>query len=669
MKNMWKTIIVCVVVIVFGGYCFATNDAPTFDAALEKLANYKDRGEVEAAMEGFEDIKSDYGNVSMFRMYAEAILNIHDGSYEGAIQILNLLANNRVFSDQLKQYNENLYLPSCEELVKYCTARMCEDQGDYLTALTLYEEVSGIWDSFSRYLDTDKKLGDYRESEYQRAEQLLEGGNYEEASEIFQKLGNYKDSEQRYELAMEPIWAEERYNLGQQQLEAGNYWEAAGTFGELGDYKDSMELYNNAIARAEAEDTAIEIIQATEPNTEVEEEDKDSRDLILPLAVDTYDNHTYAVFENAEYTWMQAEEYCNLLGGYLVTIKSEGEQRHIESLISRGTKGTFWIGGRRDEAGQFRWVDNDLVDQGYTHWDRYQPDNENTGRHEDYMQILRVYNPDATKMADGTSYSKKNRWNNNVNDNDFGTEFFSIHNVGFICEWDSIIDKYDSLGVDSKQVIEEGDYKIACFADDKYYLNIGGYRSPARDGRNVQIGYTDDGRIIAADAWTIEYDKSDGCYRISQLNQNVSLSIRDNSVSDGANVQAWTSNSDLGQKWEIYKNDDGSYRIKAKCSGLSLDIDGETIKRTSNVQQWSDKDSNAQKWVFIPFVEDTYFVKDVQSIVYLREKPNASEAIISEVPKGATVLSSGVIYEGFMCVVYNDIVGYIDYHYLERLEG
>ena len=62
-----------IVIIALVSICHAANDAPTYDAAIEKLASYRERTEVENALEGFSDIKSDYGNVSLLRMYAEAI--------------------------------------------------------------------------------------------------------------------------------------------------------------------------------------------------------------------------------------------------------------------------------------------------------------------------------------------------------------------------------------------------------------------------------------------------------------------------------------------------------------------------------------------------------------------------------------------------------------------
>lgn len=259
MNNVLRIIIVCLAVLLVGSNCFAANDAPTYDAAIEKLANYKDRSEVEDAIEGFADIKSDYGNVSLLRMYAEAILDIHDGQYDDAIRILTLLSKESSFSKLLRSYSKDLYLPSCSELTIYAQARQYEEQGDYLAAKTEYEKITGIWDAFSRYLEVDELLGDYQESEYQRANQLYDEGKYEEASQIFLRLGDYKDSEQKYEATLKQLQNAELYSIAQQQMEAGNYWGAAETFNALGDYLDSSERYETAISKAEEQDTAQEM--------------------------------------------------------------------------------------------------------------------------------------------------------------------------------------------------------------------------------------------------------------------------------------------------------------------------------------------------------------------------------------------------------------------------
>ncbi len=72
------------------------------------------------------------------------------------------------------------------------------------------------------------------ESKYAQAQDLLKGGRYIEAAELFGALGAYEDSRQQTTACMEAA-----YQAAGKQLEAGNAAEAQTLFTALGDYKDS----------------------------------------------------------------------------------------------------------------------------------------------------------------------------------------------------------------------------------------------------------------------------------------------------------------------------------------------------------------------------------------------------------------------------------------------
>ena len=436
-----------------------------------------------------------------------------------------------------------------------------------------------------------------------------------------------------------------KYQEALGKRDSGDLDSAAELFNSLGDYKDSRDQYNA-------------IIQQKKENNKIE---------IAPIAIETNNGHVYAAFEDPEYTWRQADKYCKEIGGHLATLATESEQKLIEQLIIDGTKGSYWIGGAKDDNGTFRWIDNNKpVAEGYTNWDVNQPDNID-GRSENYMQIFRVPNPDAGKMQDGTPYSRRYHWNNNENDNDYGTTFFSIHNVGFICEWDGDIENNDVIRQYVRHTVKDGDYKIACFKDERYYLDIVGSDIPASTGTNVQLWFTEDGHIVSADTWTVRFDTEDGSYRISQHGQNVSLGVEGASKEKGANVGVWEFNNTPEQKWEIIRNDDGSYRIKSMCSGMSLDVSGGQLERKTNIQQWENHDHSPEKWLFIPYAENTYYVVNVEKSVNMREKASTSSSVIQEVPKGYSVKYLGESSDGFMRVRYNGKTGYINSKYLNRI--
>ena len=71
---------------------------------------------------------------------------------------------------------------------------------------------------------------------YEKAVQMLENGQYAEAVEAFEKLGDYEDSLIKYEEASN----HRAYELALEKLETGDYLGASEDFAKLGDFQDSQ---------------------------------------------------------------------------------------------------------------------------------------------------------------------------------------------------------------------------------------------------------------------------------------------------------------------------------------------------------------------------------------------------------------------------------------------
>lgn len=104
-------------------------------------------------------------------------------------------------------------------------------------------------------------------------------------------------------------------------------------------------------------------------------------------------------------TWEQAKKKCEELGGHLVTITSEKEQKVIQSLVANGCRYAYFMGGCR-ENGSSKWITGESFS--YTNWASGQPDN--------WQDRENVYE----FIFDGT-------WNDVSNNQT---------NRGFICEYD-----------------------------------------------------------------------------------------------------------------------------------------------------------------------------------------------------------------------------------------
>lgn len=153
-KSVFATVLVIIMFLV--PTCFAANDAIVYNAAIEKLRQYKDVDEVRAAMDGFSSITSDYGQSSLFLAYAQAICDMNEAKWDTAEKVLELLGSDASFEAILLEKD----LPSCKKLLTYSQARQKEEDGDYGTAVSLYKEVLDFWDSISRVLSLEEKTGE-----------------------------------------------------------------------------------------------------------------------------------------------------------------------------------------------------------------------------------------------------------------------------------------------------------------------------------------------------------------------------------------------------------------------------------------------------------------------------------------------------------------------------
>lgn len=175
-------------------------------------------------------------------------------------------------------------------------------------------------------------------------------------------------------------------------------------------------------AAIEYRDQAVEdLSEAEEDSPEAEENSPESEE------------HSYRIFYDT-LTWQEAKAACEAMGGHLVTITSEEEQKRIEDLNTQNDK--LWIGASRDQDGNWIWVTGEPWS--YTNWGEGEPNNSsNVVANENCVAVW----PQS--------------WNDLANDNLYEQK-------GYICEWDRT-EEVDTVGENPYSEILDMFYNsIAC---------------------------------------------------------------------------------------------------------------------------------------------------------------------------------------------------------------
>lgn len=121
-------------------------------------------------------------------------------------------------------------------------------------------------------------------------------------------------------------------------------------------------------------------------------------DIYAPEKMISFGRHVYMLFGPA-CQWKEAEEYCRLIGGHLLTIESEGENIYITNELLKPYDTAAAMGfSDAGHEGQWVWVTGETGT--YTNWAKNEPNNQNN---ENYGLIL----------SDGTwndGHLEKEKW-------------------------------------------------------------------------------------------------------------------------------------------------------------------------------------------------------------------------------------------------------------------
>lgn len=128
-------------------------------------------------------------------------------------------------------------------------------------------------------------------------------------------------------------------------------------------------------------------------------------------------NGSYYKIYNDRLSWLDAELYCENLGGHLVTVTSQEEQEFIESINNQKK----WIGGYRHTGWDNTWYWITGEEWDYTNWGEGEPNNS------------------SNVISNENKASVWPKFWNDLNLN-------SREQYGFICEWDKYSVEHIFLG-------------------------------------------------------------------------------------------------------------------------------------------------------------------------------------------------------------------------------
>lgn len=142
-----------------------------------------------------------------------------------------------------------------------------------------------------------------------------------------------------------------------------------------------------------------------------------------------------------------------------------------------------------------------------------------------------------------------------------------------------------------KQNLPDGTYRIACYNDASYGLDVNGLSTA--DEANVMINQYNGGQNQQFNV-TFSGDH----YNIQAVHSGKNLDLYQAKSAPGTNVQQYTIDGTDVQNWVLEEAGEGAYYI-INNNGLYMDVANGVIANGTNVQGYTGNQSNAQKWYFV----------------------------------------------------------------------
>jgi hypothetical protein len=155
-----------------------------------------------------------------------------------------------------------------------------------------------------------------------------------------------------------------------------------------------------------------------------------------------------------------------------------------------------------------------------------------------------------------------------------------------------------SLIAGTPQPIPNGIYKIVAKHSAKV-MDV--YNNGTANGANVQQYSWND---CVCQKWTVTNTGS-GKYSIVGLSSGKYLDVAGVSTADGANIQIWQSTGGDNQRFTFTPTTEGYYRITPAHSGKPIDVNGGSTADGANVQQWTYQGGDNQQWMLVPVTAST----------------------------------------------------------------
>ncbi len=152
----------------------------------------------------------------------------------------------------------------------------------------------------------------------------------------------------------------------------------------------------------------------------------------------------------------------------------------------------------------------------------------------------------------------------------------------------------------SEKVLDNGIYRISSALNNNMFVDVNG--ASKANGTNVQLWSRNSS---VAQKWYIEY-LNNGYYKITSLvDLNKSLDVDYGGMNNGTNVSIYQYSNSVNQQWIIKDAGNGYFNIISNCNGLYLDVANGGTSNGTNVLLWQNNGANNQKFKFIRATTDT----------------------------------------------------------------